>query len=281
MRRSEAPRWPGRARVAAGRLGRGLTAAAAVCGLAASAQVLPQLFGGAQAPLLWTGSSAVLGVGAGVVAVDLGCTPGVAGLLCALASAAAGVGVARLLVVPVGVVEVAGFAVGGLLACAALLGHRAGAVAGVVALATLGLVGSVAGAGAWSVDEPRSPSDPRMVAGNGIVVGVDTHAFLIQQGVVILRGDGRTAIADFLDSPDPTAPFVRTPTGDPTTVHESFVWRMQLGARDADRALKRTEMPDHFFNWWTHSGKGLIAGPSGGDVGRAAVRRGGACLARR
>jgi hypothetical protein len=35
-------------------------------------------------------------------------------------------------------------------------------------------------------------------------------------------------------------------------------------ARRARRGqvLKHALMPDHFFNWWTHSGKGMIVGPS-------------------
>jgi phospholipase C len=130
-----------------------------------------------------------------------------------------------------------------------------------VGLPVLALWGSVAGAGAWSVDEPP-PSDPRMVAGNGIVVAVDTHAFLIERGAEILRADGRSAEADFLAAADPTAPYRRTADGRRTQTRESYLWRVELGARDADRVLKRKDMPDHFFNWWTHSGKGLVAGTS-------------------
>jgi hypothetical protein len=126
-------------------------------------------------------------------------------------------------------------------------------------LVTVG--GLVAGAGAWSVDEP-APTDPLMVAGNGVVVSVDTHAFLLQQAAIILRNDGRTAAADFLNAEDPAAPFATNPDRSRSSTHESYLWRAQLGARDADRVLKKQQMPDHFFNWWTHSGKGLIAGPS-------------------
>ena len=119
-------------------------------------------------------------------------------------------------------------------------------------------------AGAWSVDEPAK-DDPAMIAGNGIVVEVDTHAFMLERAVVILEGDGRSAVADFLNSPDPKAPPQRdATTGKATTQTESYLWRMQLGSRDADRSNK-PDMPDHFFNWWTHSGKGLAAGPSAAE----------------
>lgn len=124
------------------------------------------------------------------------------------------------------------------------------------------LAGSVAPAQAWSVGEARTAgADSR--TGNGIVVRRDTHAFLIAQGAAILRADGRTAVADFLFSADPTAPPIRGAVGPsprPAST-EPYLWRVQLGARDADRVLK-VDMPDHFFNWWTHSGKQLIGGSS-------------------
>jgi phospholipase C len=128
-------------------------------------------------------------------------------------------------------------------------------------LVGLSVVAGVAGAGAWSVDEP-APTDPRMIAGNGVVESVDTHAFLIARGAEILGNDGHTAQASFLAAPDPTAPMARDASGASTGVRESYLWRVQLGSRDADRVLKHRFMPDHFFNWWTHSGKGLVAGPS-------------------
>jgi len=132
--------------------------------------------------------------------------------------------------------------------------------AAVAALAVAGWL-SVPAAGSWSVGEPRT-STPALVASNGIDVSVDTHAFLLQQGVAVLEGDGRAAGAAFFRSEDPNAPLRRTPQGVVTTRHESYLWRMQTGARDADRSLKASAMPDHFFNWWTHSGKGSIAGRS-------------------
>ncbi|MBV9831821.1 MAG: hypothetical protein JOZ82_09510 [Marmoricola sp.] len=138
---------------------------------------------------------------------------------------------------------------------------RVGAVG--TGIATAAVVGwtLVPGAGAWSVDEPSTPT-PGMVADDGIDVQVDTHAFLLQQGVAVLRGDGHTGVADFLESADPTAPLRRTQDGQTTQQRESYLWRLQTGARDADRSLKKKYMPDHFFNWWTHAGKGIIAGTS-------------------
>ena len=163
---------------------------------------------------------------------------------------------ARLLVLPLDLVVPAGLGAGALVAASVVSGHRLVALSSALLVGVVGLGSSVAGAGAWTVGEPAA-TDPRMVAGNGIVVALDTHAFFLQQAAVILRGDGRTLLADFLASPDPTAP-----VHPGTRVHEPYLWRLQLGARDADRALKQPEMPDHFFNWWTHSGKGLITGTS-------------------
>jgi phospholipase C len=165
---------------------------------------------------------------------------------------------AHLLEVAVDPVVAAGVTAGG----AALLAGTASrpwSTAVAVVAGLLGVAVTAQSAGAWSVDEPAA-TDPAMVAGNGIVVRADTHAFLVQQAVVILRHDGRGAVAGFLSSPDRTAPLVRR--GPRAGRHEDYTWRLQLGARDADRRLKARFMPDHFFNWWTHSGKGLIAGPS-------------------
>jgi hypothetical protein len=192
-------------------------------------------------------------------------------LACVLAPwpAAAFIGVALL--VPVDTAAVAMFLIGSSTAAAVAAARRCGVaplrwrVTAVATGTSLTVLGVVAGAGAWSVDEPGA-SDPRMVDGNGVVVDMDTHAFLIQQGAAILAGDGHVDVVKFLNSPDPTAPVSHAKRGASpraTREHESFLWRMQLGARDADRVLKHPLMPDHFFNWWTHSGKGLVAGPSG------------------
>lgn len=148
-----------------------------------------------------------------------------------------------------------------MVSCAADVGRRRTAAGLAFTVPALVVAGMVAGAGAWSVDEPGA-STLRLVAGNGVVVGVNTHAFLIQQGDVILCNDGLTPAANFLDSPDPRAPYRRTAGGTLLPARESYLWRAQLGARDADGVLKHALMPDHFFNWWTHSGKGMIVGPS-------------------
>lgn len=133
--------------------------------------------------------------------------------------------------------------------------------ASIAAGCALLLAGSATSASAWSVEEPRHQTSA-MVRGNGIIVDLDTYAFFLQQGVIILANDGNSQVSDFLLSEDPTAPHQRDQkTGRATSQRESYLWRMQRAARDADRVNKST-MPDHFFNWLTHSGKGLIAGPS-------------------
>lgn len=123
------------------------------------------------------------------------------------------------------------------------------------------LFGSVVPVGAWSIDE-SSTSDSNTAPGNGIDPTRDTHALLLSQGVSILEHDQKRAVADFLLSADPTAPYIiDSKTGQKLAQRQSYLWRLQTGSRDADHANKK-QMPDHFFNWWTHSGKGLIAGPS-------------------
>lgn len=133
---------------------------------------------------------------------------------------------------------------------------------GVLGVCSALVVGSVTPVGAWTVGEPSS-DDPSVIRGNGIVVADDTHAFFLEQAVIILENDGHADLARFLRSADPKAPLRRdAKTGHKLTTTESYLWRLQLGSHDADR-VNKDEMPDHFFNWWTHSGKGLIAGPSG------------------
>lgn len=140
-------------------------------------------------------------------------------------------------------------------------GLRYQRVSSIATFCGLILVGSVSSAAAWSVDEPHHQTSA-MVQGNGIILDVDTHAFLLRRGVVILERDGNTQISKFLLSEDPTAPQQRDPkSGQALAGKETYLWRMQLAARDADR-INKPSMPDHFFNFWTHSGKGLIAGPS-------------------
>jgi len=232
--------------------GGAVTQATAVAGLLTVA-----LLGAGSLPWL---ASGVLGGLVGVAAAAVGPLTLWRGAATGIACLATVFLVGRLLLVPVDLAAVLGFAV--VLVTVAVREaqpERARAARVAVAVAVTGLVvtSSLSDALGWSVDEPAT-SDPRTVAGNGIVVALDTHAFLLQQGTRILRGDGHTAAADFLSSPDPTAPTVPA-----TGAHESYLWRLQTGARDADRVLKKPFMPDHFFNWWTHSGKGLVAGPSG------------------
>ena len=231
-------------------------------GLAASTVVIPDELGFLRYPLVGLVLAVVLGVVSHEAAHGIGARP-LTALTCIVLGAVAAIWpIGRVLEIPVDAVLLLSFTVGAA-ADAAIRSTRTRLVGVVLvpALIAASLVGSVAGAGAWSVDEP-GPTDPHVVAGNGVVVRLDTHAFLIQQAAVILRTDGRTDVARFLTSPDPTAPFRRTSTGRVTGVREDYLWRMELGARDADRKLKKVQMPDHFFNWFTHSGKGLIAGPS-------------------
>jgi hypothetical protein len=236
-------------------------AAAAAFGLAVATLLLTWLQGLPAGWLMEVGAGALLGAAALASAEALAGARPPALAACLLGPVLAIWPVGGILLVPVDVLLPVSFVSGSALLYV-VSGHRRGfSLVSVGVLAALGLVGSVAGAGAWSVNEP-SASDPRMVAGNGIVVSFDTHAFLIQQGAVILGNDGRSRISAFLSSADPQAPMARTSAGRPTTRHESYLWRLELGARDADRSLKAKHMPDHFFNWWTHSGKGLVAGTS-------------------
>lgn len=181
--------------------------------------------------------------------------------------AAAVVVMSVLFAIPADPTTLTGYWVGA--AMASQLGTARG-VGWPIRLSTAGVVGVTATllvwaapnvAGAWSVDEPSSPTAvPQQ--GNGVTEAVDTHAFLLRQGVRILRADGHTALAQFVTSPDPTAPRRVDADGRLLPGRESYLWRLQTGSREADRSLKPVAMPDHFFNWWTHSGKGLIVGPS-------------------
>lgn len=167
----------------------------------------------------------------------------------------------RLLYLPIPGLAPALFVTGALVASVLHHRQRARATVAVSLGAVLLTTTSALPVGAWSVDDPRV-SNPDQSPGNGINVEVDTHALLLKQGVEILKNDGYTEIADFLNSADTNAPFVRDlKSGKQGTERQSYLWRMQTASRDADRANK-SKMPDHFFNWFTHSGKGLIAGPS-------------------
>lgn len=134
-------------------------------------------------------------------------------------------------------------------------------VGAVAAIATMLAWTAPSVAGAWSVHDP-SPQTSAPQPGNGVTQVVGTHGFLLAQGVRILEADGHTDMAQFFTSADPTAPRQVASDGRVLSAREPYLWRLQSGAYDADYSLKSVAMPDHFFNWWTHSGKGLIAGPS-------------------
>ncbi len=233
------------------------TSVAAAVGLAAATQYLATLPGPAGAWLATLLMSVCVGAAAWASARSLTGSARAAAVIGVLAPWPTAFVTATLLVLPLDAVVPVGLGAGAAVAAALASGGRLMAWSAAVLVGVVGVGTSVAGAGAWTVGEPKA-GDPRMVAGSGIVVELDTHAFFLQQAAVILRHDGRTSLADFLASSDLTAPLRPG-----TRTHESYLWRLQLGARDADRVLKKPEMPDHFFNWWTHSGKGLIAGSSG------------------
>lgn len=93
---------------------------------------------------------------------------------------------------------------------------------------------------------------------------VKTHVLVVEQAAVILRADGHADVADLLASTaapplDAVAAAGRTKGGGQPTTYQGW---LDQGADDADHRVKKTLAPDHFFNWWTRSGKGLVAGGS-------------------
>lgn len=135
--------------------------------------------------------------------------------------------------------------------------HRFAAAAAVVG----GLAVVAAGfepANAWIASARLKRPTVTMNRTHGVDLVVDTHQWLANRGVEILRNDSKTSIVDFLDSPDPSAPIATT--GTPGT-HESYRWRLLMGASDADGSLY-PQIPDHFHNWWTHAGRQWIGGSS-------------------
>lgn len=115
-------------------------------------------------------------------------------------------------------------------------------------------------AGAWIASARMVAPTETQTRTNGVDLAIDTHQWFATQAIAVLAGDGRTSIVAFLNSPDPSAPFVNG--GEATTpVHETYRWRLLLGARDADGVLYR-QIPDHFHNWWTHRGRQWIVGSS-------------------
>lgn len=132
----------------------------------------------------------------------------------------------------------------------------------VVAASPLLLFLPTSPAGAWIASASLRKPTEAMVLNNNVDMSVDTHQWLASQAMTILANDGNTAITSFLSTPDPTAPFVNDrATGLPTSVTETYGWRLLQGARDADGALY-SQIPDHFHNWWTHQGKWWIVGGS-------------------
>ena len=120
-------------------------------------------------------------------------------------------------------------------------------------------------AGAWIASASLTTPTDTMVRSNNVDLSVDTHQWLARQAMTILANDGRSDMASFLATPDPTAPGANDPTsGAATGTTETYGWRLLQGARDADGVL-HAQLPDHFHNWWTHQGKWWIVGGSAAD----------------
>ena len=136
----------------------------------------------------------------------------------------------------------------------------------VVVLATLG--DSTVPAGAWIASARlKHPTDTMRQTG-GVDLAIDTHQWFANQGVEILRADGAASTVAFLDSPDPTAPVIPS---HPST-RQNYRWRLLMGASDADGTLY-PQIPDHFFNWWTHGGRQWIGGASAASNAELAYQR--------
>ncbi len=168
------------------------------------------------------------------------------------------------------VATVVGLAVG-----APLPGRRGVSVPGrrpkraaLAVLLALGVVGdSTVPAGAWIASARRKHPTATMRRTGGVDLVIDTHQWLANRGVEILRGDGRNDLVAFLDSPDPTAPDVPSRPG----TNQTYRWRLLMGASDADGTLYK-QIPDHFFNWWTHAGRRWIGGSSAGSNAEVAYQ---------
>lgn len=133
-------------------------------------------------------------------------------------------------------------------------------VALTVAVALAVLVDSTVPAGAWIASARRKYPTATMRQTGGVDLVIDTHQWFANQGVEILRSDGRSDLVAFLDSADPTAPAMPSRPG----THQNYRWRLVMGASDADGTLY-PQIPDHFFNWWTHAGRQWIGGSSAGS----------------
>lgn len=139
------------------------------------------------------------------------------------------------------------------------------AMVGVIAVAVL--VDSTVPAGAWiaSARLKRPTATMRRTGGTDLVI--DTHQWFANRAVEILKGDGHTDVVAFLDSADPTAPEVPSKPG----TNQTYRWRLLMGASDADGSLYK-QVPDHFFNWWTHAGRQWIGGSSAGSNAETAYQ---------
>ena len=135
--------------------------------------------------------------------------------------------------------------------------RMAAAVAGALASFVMG----IGPAHAWIASVRRKTPTPAMLRTNGIDMQIDTHQWLANQAVVILRNDAKTSIATFLDTEDPTAPLRTAASGARPGTHESYRWQLVRGSADADGSLYPL-ISDHFLNWWTHGGRQWIAGAS-------------------
>ena len=140
------------------------------------------------------------------------------------------------------------------------------ALAAVLALAVLG--DSTVPAGAWIASARRKKPTTTMRRTGGVDLVIDTHQWFANQGVEILRTDGAASVVAFLDSPDPTAPTVPSRPG----TRQNYRWRLLMGASDADGTLY-PQIPDHFFNWWTHAGRQWIGGSSAASNAEDAYQR--------
>ena len=136
----------------------------------------------------------------------------------------------------------------------AQVGRRVG-LSVIVVVATFG--DSTVPAGAWIASARRKHSTDSMRQTGGVDLVIDTHQWFANQGIEILRADGAVSTVAFLDSPDPTAPTIPWHPG----TQQNYRWRLLMGASDADGTLY-PQIPDHFFNWWTHGGRQWIGGSS-------------------
>ena len=144
-----------------------------------------------------------------------------------------------------------------------LFGHSPAlrhAVASMCAAAVIVVAASPAHA--WIAGARLKTPTATQIRTHGVDLVIDTHQWIANQAVEILAGDGRADIVALLDAQDPTAPEALDPaTGVPMGRRETYRWRLLLGARDADGVLYR-QIPDHFFNFWTHHGRSWILGGS-------------------